>query len=296
MGKVAIVKQTDYNNMSQSINQLMTLVGIDTIDSSRVIIKINLCGLRGPETGAITHPLFLDAYLNWLRTTIKYKGEIVVVESNATASLPDLYIDWFGFKQVLVKYDAHFVNLSTADAIKKIDQGILSGQKIPTIFDNSYFISLAKLKTHTMTKISCALKNQFGCIPYQRKVKYHKSLDDAITQANRYFKPDLSIVDGIIALTGVQGPGYGIPMNAGIILASQDPVSCDSSCAKILGFHPMFIKHIRMSHKAKIGSINYDLIGEPLNPVVDSHFGSMERLILQLGTAMANQSRKKAKL
>ncbi len=186
------------------------------------------------------------------------------------------------------------MNLSTTDATKTIEKGILKGQKIPDIYNDSYFISLSKLKTHSITKISCVLKNQFGCIPYQRKVRYHKNLDEAIVQANNYFKPNLSIVDGIIALTGAQGPGYGIPINAGIILSSKDPVSCDSLCAKILGFHPFFVKHIKMCQKEKIGSMNYTLSGDVLNPKVDSHFGSMESFVLQLGTVMASRSRKKA--
>ncbi len=92
MSKVAIVKQADYDGMSQSIDRLMGLVHLDKIDSKRILVKINLCGLRGPETGAITHPLFLDAFLNWLRTNLEYKGEIAIVESNATASLPDLLL------------------------------------------------------------------------------------------------------------------------------------------------------------------------------------------------------------
>ena len=256
-------------------------------------IKINLCCLRGPETGAITHPLFLNALLKWLRTTFGDEIEIVVVESDATTSLPSLFIDWFGFREILDKWNVKFINLSKSSGSTIIKEGVLKGQIIPDIFNDSYFISLAKLKTHMLTKISCVLKNQFGCIPFPQKIRYHKFLDEAIVEANKYFRPNLSIVDGILALTGVQGPSYGIPVHAGIILASNDPVACDSLCAKLLGFSPFLVRHIRLSEKAKIGTTRYRIVGDSANFQLDSHWSILESTVMKAGMALLKRARKK---
>jgi uncharacterized protein (DUF362 family) len=270
----------------------MKLIEFNDFQVKRIVIKINLCGLRGPETGAITHPLFLEAILKWLRLTVGNEVQIAVVESNATTSLPSLFIDWLGFKDVLRKWNAKFVNLSKAPGDVKIKEGILKGQRIPDIFNDCYFISLAKLKTHQLTKISCALKNQFGCIPYYRKIIFHKCLDEAIVEANKFFRPDLAIVDGIIALVGTQGPSYGVPVRAGVVIGSKDPVACDSLCAKILGFSPLFIKHIRLSEKAKIGTTKYNIIGGSVGFKINPYWSTVESYLLRLGARLSNRARK----
>jgi len=288
-----MIRQKSYENAYDSIPRLVNLINFQEFNAKRIVIKINLCGLRGPETGAITHPLFLDAFLAWLRATLGDEIEIVVVESDATTSLPTLFIDWLGFREILNKWNTKFINLSKALGSVTIKEGILKGQKIPDIFNDSYFISLAKLKTHISTKISCILKNQFGCIPYPRKIKYHKFLDEAIVEANKYFKPNLSIVDGIVALTGVQGPAYGFPVHAGIILASKDPVACDDFCAKLLGFSPLLVRHIRLSKRAGLGTTKYDVIGDSTNLKINSHWGMAENLVTKVGMTLLNQARKK---
>lgn len=57
--------------------------GVDLDDGDNVVIKINLCDFRPPETGAITHPKFLAALLKYLRTN--FRGlKIKVVESLAS--------------------------------------------------------------------------------------------------------------------------------------------------------------------------------------------------------------------
>lgn len=293
MSEVAIVRCPSYNNVEDVINRLMKLININRLEAERIVIKINLCGFRGPETGVITHPTFLNAFLKWLRTTFGEKIEIFIVESDATTSLPSLFMKWLGFQEVLDKWNSKFINLTEAPGNVKIKNGILKGQKVPEVFNGSFFISLAKLKTHIGTKITCSLKNQFGCIPYPLKMRYHKFLDEAIVEANKYFKPNLSIVDGIIALTGTQGPSYGIPVKAGVIIGSRDPVACDSVCAKLLGFSPHSIRHIKLAEKANLGTTKYSVIGDRIDFKINPHWGPLESRVMSIGSKLLNRARKK---
>jgi len=106
------------------------------------------------------------------------------------------------------------------------------------LFEDSYFITMAKMKTHSLTKISCALKNQYGCLMEKRKIKFHRFLDDAIMDANLAMRPDFCLVDGIVGLGTARGPVWGIPINARSIVAGSDPVAVDCVCAKIMGLIP----------------------------------------------------------
>jgi uncharacterized protein (DUF362 family) len=263
------ITRSSYGN----IHDDMTLAierggGLDLKNGDNVVIKINLCDFRLPETGAVTHPIFLDAALNYLRSN--FEGlNIFVVESDASTARPDLLIKWLGFNSILEKNGAKYVNLSKTQSYKKRIRGrYFQEMDVPAIIeDANYFISMAKLKTAMLTKITCCLKNQFGCIPYSRKVKFHPKLDDVIVDANLSMKPNFCLVDGIIGMGGTKGPNDGVPLNYGAVISGKDPVAVDSVCARILGFNPFFVGHIRKAQGSSIGKMKFKLAGELLSEI-----------------------------
>ena len=171
---IVIALRSDYHNLSSKLQLLLKSFLNSEIRTKKIIIKINLCDARTPEVGAITHPLFLDALLQYLRSFCS-NTEIYVVESDATVVLADEFIRWFGFEPILSRWNAQWINLSKINSIKKILNGLFFKEiELPEIFeDEFFFISLAKLKTNILTKISCVLKNQFGCLPKVEKNEYH---------------------------------------------------------------------------------------------------------------------------
>jgi len=239
--------------------------GIDLDSDDSVIIKVNLCNFKTPDTGAVTHPIFLDSVLSYLGSLSK-KLNISIVESDATVSRPDKLIDWLGLRTIIAKHGVNWVNLTKDKLIKKRIRGRFFHEiEIPKIIEDSdYLITMAKLKTHTITKISCCLKNQFGCIPYPKKNEFHRVLDDVIVDACLAMKPDFCIVDGILGMGGVKGPDLGIPIKSNAVVTGKDPVSVDSVCAKIMGFNPYFIGHLRKAEKAGVGQISSKIVGEEI--------------------------------
>jgi len=294
MSNVSIVRASYEGNLYGKVGECIELCGgVDLDDGDNVVIKINLCDFRPPETGAITHPKFLAALLKYLRTN--FRGlKIKVVESDATSTNADLLAKWFGFTTLISKFNAKWVNLSRTRRVKReINGRFFKSMEIPEIFnENPYFITLAKLKTHSITKISCALKNQFGCIPIKRKVQFHPHIDDVIVDANLAMKPNFSIIDGIIGLGGAQGPIWGPPIHSKTIIASPDPVAADTVCAKILGFHPNFIGHIKKAETAGLGSMKHKIIGESLGNVkTNPHFNTPEWMITRIANHISNLKR-----
>lgn len=73
-------------------------------------------------------------------------------------------------------------------------------------------ISLPKLKTHGLEKMTGCIKNQFGCVPGTLKGEFHVRIPDAIdftkmlVDLNAFVKPRLYIMDGI-SLWKATGPG-----------------------------------------------------------------------------------------
>ena len=270
-------------------------------NKSKIVIKINLCDARPFETGAITHPMFLEALLKYIRTEKDEDIEILVIEGDSGAVLADQFIKWFGFTPVLNRWKATWVNITKINSVEKEINGYFFKKiRIPNIFDDStYFISLAKLKTNIVTKITCSLKNQFGCLPIIYKARLHKHVDDVIADINSVIKPNFSIIDGIIGQGGAQGPAFGIPLPAGLIIAGRDPVAVDATCSKIFGFNPLSIGHIRKSWKRGLGtiySLNTVLITEEGNkyrnriPKVNAHWSRLEEIIMKIGIKMQERS------
>jgi len=282
MGVVSLTK-TKSLDPRDGITEAVEKAGGIPNKADRISIKINLCEFRTPETGAVTDPRFLEAFLSYLHDQHKPE-EIFVVESNATAARPNLIMKWLGFDKILERFHARWVNLSEAPTRPVKVQGRHFKQlDIPEILLETCLISMAKLKTHILTTISCSLKNSYGCIPYPRKIAFHPVIDDAIVDVNLALRPGFSIIDGVIAHVGTQGPAFGVPVRANVILAGTDPVSVDAACCKILKFRPFFVGHLRKAHFSKVGSIKPEIVGAQIDEVsINPEYDSFERFALSL--------------
>ena len=101
-------------------------------------------------------------------------------------------------------------------------------------------IDLCKMKTHVLMSMTGAVKNLFGVIPGLSKVGYHathpdhETFADVLLDLTGYVKPRLSLMDGILAMEG-DGPGSsGTPRQAGLLLASANPLALDTAAGAIM--------------------------------------------------------------
>ena len=287
--KIALVRAA-YDTIYEDLVRVFDLAdGPKPEPEASVVIKINLCDARTVDTGAITHPLSLDALMRCLRE--RYEGlKLYVVESDGEVAIPEKFMRWFGFLPALERWNARFVNLSEAPADEVMIKGWhFKSLPVPYLLKDSYFITMAKLKTNALSQITCALKNQFGCLPMTQKGVYHSVLDDAIVDANLAYTPHFCIVDGIVGQGGVQGPAFGIPIHAGALITGHDPVAVDSLCAQLIGFNPKRVGHIRKAAASGLGSMEYIQVGDEL-PQVDFEIRRLETFIFRLGAAWKRRS------
>ena len=104
-------------------------------------------------------------------------------------------------------------------------------------------ISLCKMKTHALERITGAVKNVYGYVCGMHKAAGHVSFPNATAFArllcdiHRYKSPRLNIMDGIVAMEG-NGPGSGDPVNMNLIMISADPVALDTVFCRLIDLDP----------------------------------------------------------
>lgn len=239
---------------------------LDIPAGGRVLIKLNLCLLKGPETGATVDPRVARALVEWLLE--RYDPEkIFLAEADATHLGVEMAFQILGWRDAFREVPkVEFFNLSTDETVPvpvKFNDELKMSK---AMMETDCLISLAKLKTHSQQKITCIMKNQFGSIPFKYKVIYHPKLAEAICDATSARLPNLSVVDGLIAMEG-NGPTNGIPRRTKLLLASNDAVSTDHFCARIMGFRPLGIPHLKLAAELRLGRMDYQVLGSPPDPL-----------------------------
>jgi uncharacterized protein (DUF362 family)/ferredoxin len=119
-------------------------------------------------------------------------------------------------------------------------------------------VSVAKMKTHGFMRITGAVKNQFGCVPGMRKGEFHVKMPRAehfaamLVDINRYLRPRLYVMDGIMAMEG-NGPGSGTPRRMGVLLLSGDPVALDAVFCKLIRLPAEFVPTMKPGAESGLG-------------------------------------------
>jgi uncharacterized protein (DUF362 family) len=134
-------------------------------------------------------------------------------------------------------------------------------------------------KTHELTEITGALKNQFGCLPRKDKVVYHPHINKAIVDANRLIQPDLCIIDGRVGLEGVT---TGRIVELGVMIAGRSATSTDAVMARVMRFDPEKIGHLRLSQDVGLGSLHPEVVGERVESVA-KRFHRPSRIVSTVG-------------
>lgn len=267
---VAIQKIPNFDDINKVKENLYTLLEniapyVSLKEASTVLVKVNICFVKGPETGITVDPKLVYWFCEWLCNRFKIE-RIYVAESDATHLNADIAFKVLGWRQMFSNLPmVTLLNLSQ-DKRKKIGLNGLYFKDLEiseTMLSSDLLISFAKLKTHDIQGISCVMKNQFGALPEKLKILYHPFLTEVIVDAVKIRPPDLCIVDGII---GHQGPGpvSGLPMPAGLLIAGTDAVATDHACAHLMRINPDKVPHIRLAGKINLGTTNYKVIGVPI--------------------------------
>jgi uncharacterized protein (DUF362 family) len=116
------------------------------------------------------------------------------------------------------------------------------------------------------------MKNMFGIVPgarygWPKNILHWKGIQQSILDVCATVPIHFVIADGIIAMEG-NGPLNGTSRPLGKIVLSDDPVAADATCARLMGFDPERIEHIREGSRflGNAEPTHIDQVGDTVRP------------------------------
>ncbi|MCI8611881.1 MAG: DUF362 domain-containing protein [Clostridiales bacterium] len=248
---VALNGCAEYNieNIAKILEQQLELAGVtkEMLAGKKIVLKPNLVMNKKPDFAATTHPAVIAGTARALRNM--GADALLLAESSGgpyTETTIRLHYNGCGIKEI-AQQENITLNYKTGASTMQFPAGATcrSFHVIQPIYDADVIVNICKLKTHSLTKMSCGVKNLYGVIPGTEKVEMHARFSriESFTQmlcdlAQMLLenKTMITICDGICGMEG-NGPTGGTPREYGVLMTSLSPFSLDLLAEHLLGFN-----------------------------------------------------------
>src|SRR5271169_4965388 len=249
LSRVAIRRTANYEqDLAAVLYETLREFDLPVKDKT-VLLKPNFVGLD-PLGVMNTHPgVIAAARESFLRLGA---AQVLIGDGPAMDRDTEAIIESVRLREFTGPLGRTFVDLNVDD-VKRIALSTRASRLkelyLPkTVLGVDFVVSMPKLKTHHWAGVTLSLKNMFGVIPgscygWPKNILHWAGIDRAILDINAAVRPDFAIVDGIIGMEG-NGPIQGVSKPAGVLIAGDDPVAVDATCARIMGLAPERINHI----------------------------------------------------
>ena len=247
----------------------------------RVLLKPNFVLPREAAEAANTHPALIQAVADLVREA---GGRPLVGDSPALGSA----------RAVAAKLglnvgdnDDHELPLVEFTKPVRVDSPELTRTVwlAREVAEADVVINLPKLKVHGQLRMTCAVKNLFGCVKGRRKALLHyargsseRRFADMLLDTMLAVRPTLTIVDAITVMER-WGPTNGDPLEWGLLLAGVDCPAIDTVAFELAGIQPQTVATHAAACRRSIGvteRANIDIAGPSLDelerpPLVPAH-------------------------
>jgi uncharacterized protein (DUF362 family) len=269
--RVAILHAEQYSNkLDEILAAGLRLFPID-VRGKRVVLKPNLVDYA-PGDAINTHPLLvLAAAESFRRMGAK---SVNVAEGPGHQRDTQLVLSQSTYDEYLQREKIAFVDLNRDELIRTPLHASYTGMKylwLPrTVLESDFLVCMPKIKTHHWAGVTLSMKNMFGLVPgarygWPKNILHWKGIQESILDICATVPIHFVIADGIMTMEG-NGPLNGTPRYLGKIVLSDDPVAADATCARLMGFEPERIVHIREGSRflGNASPVLIDQIGETL--------------------------------
>jgi uncharacterized protein (DUF362 family)/Pyruvate/2-oxoacid:ferredoxin oxidoreductase delta subunit len=216
----------------------------------RVLVKPNLLTDRPPGDAVTTHPELVRQVIRRLKAA----GAVVVV-ADSPAFVTRVEQVW------------RVTGIQAVCADEGVPLLCMEGAPLTTLSRDGYtfavsnlalhadlIVNLPKIKSHSLTTLTAAVKNFYGVIPGHLKTELHKNhprperFGGLVRAVCRAMPASLTIADGVLAMEG-DGPSSGTPVALNFLAASADPFALDLALCEVLRIDPGQVPYLAgLSH------------------------------------------------
>ena len=217
--------------------------------------------------GTYTEPAVVDALLGWLGDNGYRRAALMENSSHGVATR--LVFAVTGYADIARRHGAELVYLDEGRTVPYT----LEGEEVPirisrrlyeTFIDPSqrpgnFYLSLPKLKTHSMTTVTLGVKNQQAFPIHEDRMDFHNhdTLHLRLARLYRMVRPDFCIIEGITAVFHGNVPPRTLmdvcSAQLNILIGGQDTVAVDTVGARVMGYDIEEVEHLRLTAEWGLG-------------------------------------------
>jgi len=254
--------------LKEALDRLFALTGwldTDVVRGKKVLLKPNLLTDRTPEQAVTTHPELVRHVIRRLKAA----GARVAV-GDSPASTANLRHVWqaTGMAAVCAEEEVPLISLEQAGVRAFEVDGFSFSVALP-VLEADRVINLPKVKSHSLTMLTAAVKNIYGAIPGYSKTTLHRlhpkpaAFGSLIKTIWQVIPPAWTIADGVVGMEG-QGPANGRPVALGFLAAAADPFALDRALCDVLHIDVRRVPYL-VPPAAAGAEIGYTLAGDPVS-------------------------------
>ncbi len=261
-----LVTDASYDHLEPVISKIVKVLDLDAwykgLSGKIVFIKPNMIGLFPPHQHATTHPLVISAIAKFFREA----GAKVIVGDNCGMGGYGLNQKVAQVTGIIDAVNDAYKNIAMNTSLVSLGSKFMDSIAVSRdILEADLLINVPKMKTHSLTVVTGAVKNMFGIVAGAGKSRCHRlapgvrDFGELLADIYSIRPPDLTIMDGIVSMEG-NGPTSGTPKHVGKILASTNAIALDAVMCRIMGLPPEEVHHIRHASQDGLGPIDTDSI------------------------------------
>ncbi|MDD3264002.1 MAG: DUF362 domain-containing protein [Candidatus Nanoarchaeia archaeon] len=264
--EIIFSKVESYEQSIERICEMMILSDFykNLKENDKILLKPNLLIPKNKTKNVTTNPAIVEGIIIALLKKIESKN-IFLGDSPAFGSTK-MVTKVNGIYEICQKYNVSLIDFDEEKLVK-----LETFHEIPIFknYNDYKIINIPKIKTHSLTNFTCAVKNLYGLIPGANKTSFHvklpeeKKFSKLLYELASYIKTDFTIVDGIEGMDK-NGPNSGETRKIGVIIMGNNNFTIDFLCSKLVDIDYNKITYLKYAKEKKI-DLEIDFINEIIN-------------------------------
>ena len=226
------------------------------------------------SAGVHTDPAVVDALLTYLSD---HGYDRLALMENCTHGVPTrLVFAVNGYADIARQHGAELVYLDEGDTVPYT----LEGEEVPIrisrcLYESfinpsrrpgNFYLSLPKLKTHSMTTMTLGVKNQQAFPTDEDRMHFHnhETLHPRLARLYQMVRPDFCIIEGVTAIFNGHIPSTAMLRESStqlnVLIGGQDTLAVDAVGCKVMGYAIEEVEHLRLAAEWGLGEGQLDRI------------------------------------